>query len=104
VASDSNLNIRRSLRAKAEDGRAFQVTLGIAVPYTRPDGSFSVGVLVDPLQPNLPDEIGMDSWQATTLAMKTVKSVLKHFIRNGGQLFLDGESESFTEAEIDEYF
>jgi hypothetical protein len=104
MAANPNLNICRIMGAKAADGRALQVTVGIATPYARADGSWAVGVVVDPLQSGLPEEIGMDSWQATTLAMKTVKSILKHFIRNGGQLFLDGESESFTEAEIDEYF
>jgi hypothetical protein len=104
VGVNSNLNIRRSLGAKAEDGRAFQVTVGIAVPYTRPDGSWAVSFIVDPLQSNLSEAFGMDSWQATTLAMKAVKSVLRHFVRNGGLLFLNGESGPFTEAEIDEYF
>ncbi len=99
-----NLNISRSLGAKTADDRAFQVTIGIAIPYARPDGSWAVSVVVDPLRPDLTEEIGMDSWQATTLATKTVKSALRHFVREGGSLFLEGETEPFTEAEIDEYF
>jgi hypothetical protein len=102
--SGPNLNIRRSLGAKSADGRAFQVLVGIGLPYARPDGSWAAQLVVDPLHSNVSEEVGMDSWQATTLAMKTVKSVLQQFVRGGGSLFLEGESEPFTEAEIDEYF
>jgi hypothetical protein len=81
-----------------------KIFVGIGPPYERSDGAWAVSVTIEPLHKELSNAVGMDSWQAITLGMKLVKSILRTFVRDGGSLFLEGDTQPIEEGEVDEFF
>ena len=91
----SDIIASRELVAISPDGDRIPVFLRIGRPYqshTKPD-MCSCAVALDPLYPNLPDQVGSDSFQALWLACGLAINLLRGYKESGGRiLFQDGSN------------
>jgi hypothetical protein len=61
------------------------------MPYPCDEGDWACPVSLTPLFNQLPDIHGVDSFQALSLAVKLIHSLLEDFVEKVGTLFLDGD-------------
>jgi hypothetical protein len=73
----------RSLLGRAPERGEFDITATIGTPYACEDGDWACPVCLTPLFDHLADIPGVDSFQALSLAMKLVHSLLEDFIKKG---------------------
>ncbi len=104
---DAQDKISRTLRAVTPDGEEITVFVSVGEPYETKEGAWAASVTVEPLEKEIPDMVGGDSWQATKIAMDHSTFYLKRFIKKGGKLFFQDSEETeepFTLEDIDEFF
>lgn len=75
---------------------AFTVRLGSPTPVSdEPESNWRCPVTI-PFDDQSRDIHGIDSWQALTLALSLVHSLLADFIKRGGKLYHPGTTDEFT--------
>jgi hypothetical protein len=69
------------------DGNEHSVVLSVAAPVQQQEGEWGALVSMPPLFEKSKLVFGVDSWQATSLAMEFVATMVQHFAENGWQFF-----------------
>lgn len=100
-----NYAARRKMKGKNEDGSYFDISIQIGIPVESQEfNSWACSIKVNGIQGDLPDIHGIDSWQSIQLAQKTIRGILRSYIKKGGELYVFGESEKVKLEEVDEFF
>ena len=81
----------RSFVGRTLERGEFDIMGAVGMPYPCGEGEWACPVFLTPLFDQLPDIRGVDSFQALSLALKLIHSLLEGFIEQGGTLFFDGE-------------
>jgi len=76
----------RRFRARAADGKEFEIELGVGRPIKCTDVDWRCGVTLKGLYNRLADARGGDSWQALMLAQGLAQQLLTAFVEDGGEL------------------
>jgi uncharacterized protein DUF6968 len=82
----------------AADGTKFDARIAVCRPYRATTGEWRCPMAMSGLQEALPDMAGEDSLQALCMALSTARSLLEHFVEQGGQLFYRGNDSRFDIA------
>ena len=98
--SNSTWLASRAIAAVSADGRHFQITLRIGIPYEISPEEWACPVAVEGLQEQLHDIHGIDAWQALQLAQNLQAQLLGYFIEDGGELFWTEPREQLELAEL----
>lgn len=102
---DKEIIAERVIYAIDKNGREFDIGLKIGKPYQKVDTPFrdwacpvaTIGIYGS----NHPDMVGVDAWQALTLAMHLIRDILNHFVEDGGKLFDDKNGNQIS---VDQLF
>ena len=82
-----NYLAEKELYSIAPEGEPKHLKVGIGVPYKIDEHSWGCACCVEGLYNKLHDAVGVDAWQALTLATKLVEQLLAFYIEDGGKLF-----------------
>lgn len=77
----------RVVSAVSVDGRHFQITLRLGVPYQVSIDECACPVAPEGLQEQLADVHGIDAWHSVLLAQGLQAPLLGYFVQDGGELF-----------------
>jgi len=79
------------LRGTRPDGTTVKIAMRLGAPYQTADGDWACHCALDGLYSHLADAVGVSSFQALTLAIGLLRSLIAHFIETGGRIeFADG--------------
>ena len=96
----TSLIAERMLHALANDGRKFQIGVGIEKPYQISADEWACPVTVRGLYDQLSDAHGVDSWQALQLACQLAARLLEGFVEGGGRLYWEEGGEQLAVSEL----
>ena len=77
----------RKVFSISPDGEKNFLRIAIGQPYQIDDVSWACPVIVDGLHKNLKDAVGIDSWQALSLALALVRQLLGYYVEDGAELY-----------------
>jgi hypothetical protein len=98
VMNTQDIVAERTLLGVSPDGQRREVKLLVMKPKAQPDdGAWEVTVNLRGFEERTHGVVGMDSWQALSLAMDFAKSRVTYFIEKGW-LFYWGDEESEEES------
>ena len=86
----------RKLFSLSPDRQKKILRIGIGKPYQVDDISWACPVIVDGLHKNLKDAIGIDSWQALSLAIALVRQLLGYYVQDGAELYWKAGGEKVS--------
>lgn len=86
----------RSLFAISAKGEKLTLRIAVGRPYQVDDVSWACPVSIEGLYTKLHDAVGVDSWQALTLAIGLTRQLLDHFLEGGGKLYWEEGGEEVT--------
>lgn len=75
------------------DGSRFEISIQIGEPYLSEavPGAWGCSVAMSGLYEKLPDQHGVNAFQALSLAVRLTLTLLSGFKEDGGRIFFEGE-------------
>ncbi len=89
---DKNI-AERKIFSISPDGQKKLLRIAIGQPYQVDDVSWACPVKVEGLHKKLKDAVGIDSWQALSLAIALVRQLLEYHVEDGAELYWEDEGE-----------
>ena len=83
----------RKLFSISPDGQKKILIITIGKPYQVDDVSWACPVNIEGLYKKLKDSVGIDSWQALSLAIALVRQLLGYYIEDGTKLYWEEDGE-----------
>ena len=77
----------RKIFSISPDGQKKLLRIAIGQPYQVDDVSWACPVIVGGLHKMLKDIVGIDSWQALSLAIALVRQLLGYYVEDGAELY-----------------
>lgn len=91
----------RVVDARNASGVRSQFRFGIEAPRRIADGSWECGLLIEGVGDQTDHQvIGYDAWQALTLAIRFVGSLLTSFVESGGSLYWQGSNAPMAISDV----
>jgi len=92
-----NENIaERKLFSISPDGQKKILKITIGKPYQVDDVSWACSVNIEGLYKKLKDQVGIDSWQALSLAIALVRQLLGYYVEDGAKLYWEDGGEGVS--------
>ncbi len=92
---DENIAERKIFSISPEHQKKI-LRIAIGKPYQVDDVSWACPVIVDGLHKKLKDAVGIDSWQALSLAIALVRQLLGYYVEDGAELYWKEGGEKVT--------
>jgi hypothetical protein len=92
--------IERTWFAISPDGAEHDVVLRIGVPTHMPEGEWRTAVSLGALESRTHAIVGIDPWQAVSLAMRFVATRVAHFAEDGWQFYWERGGELASPSEL----
>ncbi len=87
--------------ARDEKGAGLQFRFAIEAPKQIDEESWGCGLLMQGITDRAHHRIvGIDAWQALTLALRMVEQMLTYFVEDGGSLFWEGSDAPLKVSEV----
>ena len=83
----------RKIFSNSPDGQKKLLGIAIGQPYQVDDVSWACPVIVDGLHKKLKDAVGVDSWQALSLAIALIRQLLGYYVEDGAELYWEEGGE-----------
>lgn len=90
----------RTVLAVDQNGREFNLALGIGQPYEISPDEWACPLCMGGLHERLADQHGVDSWQALQLAHQLIAQLLGYFVQDGGHIYWLESREPMTLEEL----
>lgn len=87
----------RRLFAVSAKGEKLALHIAVGRPYRVDNVSWACPVSIEGLHAKLHDAVGIDSWQALSLATGLTRQLLGYFLEDGGKLYLRNQGVSVLE-------
>jgi len=82
-----NYIAQKEISTVSPEGQAKLLKIAIGAPYEIDDISWGCSWAIEGLYISNKDAVGVDAWQALTLAMQLIEQLLAYYIEDGGKLF-----------------
>jgi hypothetical protein len=86
----------RRIAAVSPKGEKLTLRVAVGRPYQVDDVSWACPVSIEGLYDKLHDAVGIDSWQALSLALGLARQLLGHFLEDGGKLYWEEGGSEMT--------
>lgn len=98
----SNYLAERSLRAVAPDGTQTAIEIRIGAPEEVSPETWTVAIDIEGLEYGMKTALGVDPWQALTVAFAVTEQAVRYFLECGGKL-VSGDTNG-DELPVEELF
>lgn len=92
----------RNLRGIGPDGTSTAISIRIGQPEEVSEQTWTVAIDIEGLEYGMKTALGVDPWQALTVAFAVTEQAVRYFVDMGGKLCVAEDSEQ--EVPVDDLF
>lgn len=84
----------KTLRGIGPDGSSTAISIRIGQPVEVSEQTWTVAIDIDGLEYGMKTALGIDPWQALTIAFAVTEQAVRYFIEQGGKLCVTEEADN----------